>query len=53
MTITVISPKDIDVQFRDFWMTYGQFIGIFAGAFVGVLAKELFDIRKKQKKKNE
>jgi hypothetical protein len=53
MTITVISPKDIDDQFRDFWMTYGQFIGIFAGAFVGVLAKELFDIRKKPKKKNE
>jgi hypothetical protein len=33
-------------MFRDFWGTYGQFIGIFAGAFIGAFAKVLFDRRK-------
>jgi hypothetical protein len=32
-------------MFRDFWGTYGQFIGIFAGAFIGAFAKVLFDRR--------
>lgn len=42
-TVTVIPPMSIDDQFKDFWGTYGQFIGIFAGAFVGAFAKQLFD----------
>ncbi len=32
-------------MFRDFWGTYGQFIGIFACAFIGAFAKVLFDRR--------
>ena len=47
LTVTVIAPKDINDQFRDFWGTYGQFIGLFAGGFVGAFAKVLFDRRKK------
>lgn len=43
LTVTVISPKSISDQFRDFWTIYGQFLGIFAGAFVGPSAKLLFD----------
>ncbi|MGN6624065.1 MAG: hypothetical protein ACTHKK_07970, partial [Candidatus Nitrosocosmicus sp.] len=53
LTITVTSPKNIGDQFKEFWSTYGQFIGIFAGAFVGAFAKVLFDIGKKRKKENE
>jgi hypothetical protein len=53
LTVTVISPKSIGDQFKDFWSTYGQFIGIFAGAFVGAFAKIIFDLGKKRKKENE
>jgi hypothetical protein len=52
LTVTVISPKSITDQFKDFWSTYGQFIGIFAGAFVGAFAKQMFD-RAKRKKEND
>ena len=47
-TVTVIPPMTISEQFRDFWGTYGQFIGLFAGGFVGAYAKVLFDKRKKK-----
>ncbi len=50
LTVTVISPMSVSDQFREFWGTYGQFIGIFAGAFIGSLAKLIFD---RVKKKNE
>lgn len=53
LTITVIPPENIGDQFKEFWSTYGQFIGIFAGAFVGAFAKVLFDMGKKRKKENE
>jgi hypothetical protein len=49
-TVTVIEPQTIGEYFKDFWGTYGQFIGIFAGGFVGAYARVLFD---KRKKKNE
>jgi hypothetical protein len=52
LTITVTSPRSISDQFRDFWGIYGQFIGIFAGAFIGSFAKLLFD-RIKKKNENE
>ncbi len=52
LTVTVISPMSISDQFREFWGTYGQFIGIFAGAFIGSLAKLIFD-RVKKKPENE
>jgi hypothetical protein len=48
LTVTVIAPKSIADMFRDFWGTYGQFIGIFAGAFIGAFAKVLFDRRRKK-----
>jgi hypothetical protein len=51
-TVTVVSPKSVEDQFKDFWATYGQFIGIFAGAFVGAFAKQMFDMAKR-KKENE
>ena len=38
----------ISVQFKDFWGTYGQFIGLFTGGFVGAYAKVIFDKRKKR-----
>ena len=47
-TVTVIAPMTINEHFKDFWGTYGQFIGLFAGGFVGLLAKSLFDKRKKK-----
>ena len=47
-TVTVIAPMTIGEQFKDFWGTYGQFIGLFAGGFVGAYAKVLFDKRKKR-----
>ena len=47
-TVTVISPMTISEQFKDFWGTYGQFIGLFAGGFVGAYAKVIFDKRKKR-----
>ena len=51
LTVTVIPPKGIGDQFKDFWATYGQFIGIFAGAFVGAFAKQMFDKAKQRKEK--
>jgi len=48
LTVTVIAPSSITDKFRDFWGTYGQFIGIFAGAFIGAFAKVLFDRRRKK-----
>lgn len=51
LTVTVIPPKGIGDQFKDFWATYGQFIGIFAGAFVGAFAKQMFDKAKQREEK--
>jgi hypothetical protein len=34
LIIPVIPPLNIGDQFRDFWVVYGSFIGISAGAFV-------------------
>jgi hypothetical protein len=48
LTVTVIAPSTIADKFRDFWGTYGQFIAIFAGAFVGAFAKVLFDRRRRR-----
>lgn len=50
LTITVIPPSTISDQFKDFWGVYGQFIGIFAGGFVGAASIELFNKRKKRRK---
>src|SRR5919198_3584922 len=47
-TVTVIAPMTISEQFKEFWGTYGQFIGLFAGGFVGAYAKVIFDKRKKK-----
>lgn len=47
-TVTVIPPMTINDKFKDFWDVYGQFIGLFAGGFVGVYFKHLFDRRKKK-----
>ena len=51
LTVTVISPMSISDQFREFWGIYGQFIGIFAGAFIGSIAKLIFDRVKKKHEK--
>ena len=51
-TVTVMAPLTIGEQFKDFWGTYGQFIGLFAGGFVGVFAKFLFDRRKKRQEES-
>ena len=51
-TVTVIASMTIGEQFKDFWGTYGQFIGLFAGGFVGAYAKVLFDKRKKRHEEN-
>ena len=51
-TVTVIAPLTINDKFKEFWDVYGQFIGLFAGGFVGVFAKYLFD-RRKNKHENE
>ena len=48
LTVTVIAPKTTNDQFKEFWETYGSFIGIFAGGFIGAFAKVLFDKRKKE-----
>jgi hypothetical protein len=48
LTVSVIAPRTITDQFKDFWGTYGQFIGIFAGAFIGAFAKVIFDRRRKR-----
>jgi hypothetical protein len=48
LTITVIPPSALSDQFKDFWGVYGQFIGIFAGGFVGAASVELFNRRKKR-----
>jgi hypothetical protein len=52
-TVRVIPPLTINEQFKDFWGTYGQFIGLFAGGFVGVFAKSLFDRRKRKHEEHE
>jgi DNA-binding response OmpR family regulator len=52
-TVAVIAPMTISEQFKDFWGTYGQFIGLFAGGFVGAYAKVLFDKRKKRHEESE
>ena len=49
LTVTVIPPRTISDQFKDFWEVYGQFIGIFAGGFVGAASVEVFNMRKKKK----
>ena len=51
LTVTVIPPKGIGDQFKDFWAAYGQFVGIFAGAFVCAFAKQMFDKIKQRKEK--
>ncbi len=51
-TVSVIPPMTINDKFKEFWDVYGQFIGLFAGGFVGVFAKALFD-RRKKKQENE
>jgi cytosine/uracil/thiamine/allantoin permease len=51
-TVSVIPPMTINDKFKEFWDVYGQFIGLFAGGFVGVFAKALFD-RRKKKQQNE
>ncbi|MDQ3083787.1 MAG: hypothetical protein M3Q77_03120 [Thermoproteota archaeon] len=48
LTVTVIAPTTISDQFKEFWGTYGSFIGIFACGFIGAFAKVLFDRRKKE-----
>jgi hypothetical protein len=52
LTVTVIAPMTINEHFKDFWGTYGQFIGLFAGGFVGLFAKALFDRRKKKQEES-
>jgi hypothetical protein len=39
-------------QFKDFWGTYGQFIGLFAGGFVGVFAKSYLIKEKRDMRRN-
>jgi hypothetical protein len=48
LTLTVIPPSTISDQFKDFWEVYGQFIGIFAGGFVGAASVEVFNRRKRK-----
>jgi len=48
LTVTVIVPMTPSDLFKEFWVTYGSFIGIFAGGFIGAFAKVLFDKRKKE-----
>jgi hypothetical protein len=48
LTVTVIAPMTISDHFKEFWDTYGSFIGLFAGGFIGAFAKLLFDKRKKE-----
>ena len=48
LTVTVIAPMTPSDLFKEFWGTYGSFIGIFAGGFIGAFAKVLFDKRKKE-----
>ncbi|MGD9535282.1 MAG: hypothetical protein AB7V56_16120 [Candidatus Nitrosocosmicus sp.] len=51
LTVTITPPMDIKDQFKEFWATYGHFISIFAGAFVGAFAREMFGIAKRKKEK--
>jgi hypothetical protein len=53
LTITVIPPSTMSDQFKDFWGIYGQFIGIFAGGFVGAASVEVLNMRKKKNKKED
>ena len=52
-TVTVMEPMDISEHFKEFWGTYGQFIGIFAGGFIGAYARVLFDRRKKKQEESQ
>jgi hypothetical protein len=52
-TVTVLAPMTIGEHFKDFWGTYGQFIGLFVGGFVGVFARSLFERRKKKHEEHE
>lgn len=51
LTVTITPPMDIKDQFKEFWATYGHFISIFAGAFVGAFAREMFGLVKRKKEK--
>jgi len=59
--VTVIAPMTISEQFKDYWGSYGQFIGLFAGGvcgsiqvgFVGAYAKVIFDKRKNRHQESE
>lgn len=51
LTVTITPPMDIEDQFKEFWATYGQFISIFAGAFVGAFAREMLGLVKRKKEK--
>lgn len=53
LTVTVIAPMSIGEHFKEFWGTYGQFIGLFAGGFIGAYAKVLFDKRKEKRDKEK
>jgi hypothetical protein len=48
LTITVVPPRTIGDQFRDFWVVYGSFIGISVGAFVGAFVTFMVNKRKKE-----
>jgi hypothetical protein len=51
LTITVVPPRTIGDQFRDFWGVYGGFItiiGIIVGGLVGAFATMMFERRKKR-----
>jgi hypothetical protein len=52
-TVTVMEPMDISEHFKEFWGTYGKFIGIFAGGFTGAYARVLFDRRKKKQEESQ
>jgi hypothetical protein len=52
LTITVRPPSTIGDEFREFWGSYGQFIGVTVGGFVGAAATLMLN-RRKKKNQNE
>jgi hypothetical protein len=50
-TVTVMEPMDISEHFKEFWGTYGKFIGIFAGGFTGAYARVCCSIEEKRNKR--
>jgi hypothetical protein len=52
LTITVRPPSTICDEFREFWGSYGQFIGVTVGGFVGAAATLMLN-RRKKKNQNE